>query len=247
MENPVFQVPILIAGGIIALIFIIIGQLRINNEKSAIILIDDIKSDLVTLNAQEKESAIARGSKPCPSEIAKQICDDFVSIFGSNIIILVKNMLIAMVNKESVDPLIAFFGKSGDILDSNKYGLKEELEKDELYKSTRTDLIQKQSSLNIGRKRKRIVKENVKRLRLFSYGINSSVLLRSVLDSSLSTKAIMPTEIKVVMESIETVGEQNFTNVLDELDTEWSKISKKTKSEIESMITALSSLESLFE
>ena len=151
-----------------------------DNEERVVNLIEEIKQSLVTLNAYERDAATLRAKMPCSRDTAIQIHDDFVEIFGDNVVNPIRSVLQEIVHKNSVDPLIAFFKKSGDILDSNKYGLKMALEEDDLYKSSRTDLSQSRVRLKMSNKKKRTTQKNIDRVRSLSYGLNSSVILRSV-------------------------------------------------------------------
>ena len=122
-------------GTIIWLIVTRSKEVKIKNTE----ILADIKSDLVALNAVESDIANTKLKTPCSSEKATQICNDFISVFGRNVVKLNKEILQNLISKGSVDPLIDFFTKLASILDSNQYGLKVDLGDSALYKSSRAN------------------------------------------------------------------------------------------------------------
>ncbi len=184
--------------------------------------LDDIKTDLITLGACEREVASGKVKTPCSKETAMRIYNDFTAIFvATNIIGFVMSLVEEIRQKHSADPLIKFFKKFGDILDSNDYGLKVELEKSDLYKSSRMDLAQKRVKIKLGKKKNSTTQNNIDRVRLLSYGLNSSILLRGVLDATPVGEGIVPAQIKVALESIESEAEKTLNTMLNDLENEW--------------------------
>jgi len=215
------------------------GETSHSDEEKVASLLEGVKSHLVTLIAYERDAATIKAKVPCSKETVEQIYDDFTSIFGVSVVSVIVSVLQEIVCTGSVDLLIAFFKKFGDILDSNGYGLKAELEKIDLYKSSRTDLAQKMVKLKMGKGRKLITQGNIDRVRSLSYGLSSSVLLRSVLDSVPEAKDIVPPVIRVTLESVEVVAEQTLNTMLNDLENEW-KISKENMDGVESALGVLS-------
>jgi len=98
----------------------------------------------------------------------------------------------------------------------------------------------------MGQKKKHITQKNIDRVRSLSYGLSSSLLLRSVLDSVPEAKGIVPSVIRITLEGIEADAEQTLNTMLNDLENEW-KISKENKDGIESALAALSALEGINE
>lgn len=203
--------------------------------------LEEVKSDLIALNEHERNAASVKAKTSCSNDTAIQIHDDFTEIFGVGITSPVTTTLQEIVHKNSVDPLITFFKKFGDILDSNGYGLKAELENNDSYKSSRMSVAQKRLKLRVGKKRNRILQKNIDRVRSLSYGLNSSILFRSVLGSLPESKGKLLAQFRVTLEGIESVAEQTLNTMLNDLDSEW-EITKENKEAIECMLGVLSVL-----
>jgi len=212
-----------------------------NSKQNVISMLEEIKSGLITLNMHERNAASLKAGMSCSEDTAIQIHDDFAEIFGANIVSPIMTTLREIVRKNSVDPLITFFKKFGDILDSNGYGLKAELENNDSYKSSRVDLAQKRLKLKMDKKKNRIMQKNIDRVRSLSYGLSSAVLLRSVLNSLPEAKKIVPAILRLTLEGIESVAEQTLNTMLNDLDNEW-KISTEAKKAIEAILGILLAL-----
>ena len=212
-----------------------------NSKQNVISMLEEIKSGLITLNMHERNATSLKAGMPCSKDTAIQIHDDFAEIFGANIVSPIMITLQEIVRKNSVDPLITFFKKFGDILDSNGYGLKTELENNDSYKSSRVDLAQKRLKLKMDKEKNRIVQKNIDRVRSLSYGLSSVVLLRSVLNSLPEAKKIIPATMRLTLEGIESVAEQTLNTMLNDLDNEW-KISIEAKKAIEAILGILPAL-----
>ncbi len=206
--------------------------------------LESIKSDLITLNAYEKETATEMARESCPQDKAIMIHDDFVSNYGGNIVSVISSVIRDVVRKRSVDSLIEFFKKIGDILDSDDCGLEKSLEKNVGYKSTRVELAQKRMKLKTGKKRRRIIQRNIDRVLALSYGLSSSVVLRGVLTIILKESIYSP--MRAMLESIETAMEKSLNAMLDDLENEWTVSSAEIKG-LESLLPTLSLLEGLLE
>ena len=180
--------------------------------------LEDIKSDLVTMNACERGIAIRKGKQPCSEETAGQIYDDFIALFSPDTI---NSIIQRVISNRDIEPLIEFFKQFGEILDSNGYGLKVDLENDEVYKSSRISLAQKKLKLKMRKKKRNITQENIHRVSLLTYGLNSSILLRHILNSVPETKRSVPTNLRITLESIETTTEKVLPRLLNDLDKEW--------------------------
>lgn len=180
--------------------------------------LEDIKSDLVTMNACERGIAIKKREQPCSEETAGQIYDDLIALFSPDTI---NSIIQRSISNRDIEPLIEFFKQVGAVLDSNGYGLKVDLENDEVYKSSRIDLAQKKLKLKMRKKKRNITQANIHRVSTLTYGLNSSILLRHTLNSVPEAKGIVLTTIRVTLESIETTTEEALTRLLNDLDKEW--------------------------
>jgi len=184
-------------------------------------LLDDIKTDLVNMNTYQREMAIKKTQQVCPKEVAMQIYDDFIALFGKDILEFAISLIQRTLSERSADALIEFFKKFGDILDSNQYGLKVELEENELYKAARMDLAQKRIKLKVRKRKGATIQKNIDRVCSLTYGLNSSILLRGILSTEPSLNKLVPAEIRVAIEGIETETEKTLTTMLNDLKGEW--------------------------
>lgn len=204
-----------------------------NNKAENISLLADIKADLVNMNMWQRQEAIKKVEQPCSKEIATRICDDFIAVFKVKITTdepfniermereAVKLPLIQKSLHRDIDALIEFFKTFGDILDNNNYGLKINLENNELYKASRIDLAQKRIRLKMRKRKKNIAQSNIDRIVSLSYGLNSSLLLKGILKSSPEVNRKMPPVIRITLEGTETTGEKILNAMLNDLEDEW--------------------------
>lgn len=188
-------------------------------------LLEDIKSDLLKLSVCERDTATEKAKQICSNEIAKRIYDDCTAIWGKDFGIIIRIVKSIFVNHD-LDPLINFFKEIGDILDSNDYGLKAELQKNEAYKSYRMDVAQKRLRIKMGKKKSAIIQKNIDRVYSLTYGLNSSILLRAVFNSMAKVKMPQAKKkvlavIRVTLEKIETETEKVLNAMLNDLESEW--------------------------
>ena len=195
--------------------------LPISKPNNTANFLEDIKSDLVNMHMIERGLATKKASEPCPPKTAMQIYDDFIALFGENIVTFVTSLIGEILANRDVDPLIEFFKKFSEILDNNKYGLKTELESNESYKALQLDLTIKKLKLKMRRKKKAITQKNIDRACLLTYGLNSSILLRGVLGSVPEAHGIIPAVIRTTLEGIETATDKSLTDMLNNLENEW--------------------------
>ncbi|OGO20712.1 MAG: hypothetical protein A2Z15_06340 [Chloroflexi bacterium RBG_16_50_11] len=163
----------------------------------------------------------------CPEKKALKIHDDFVALFGSDLQASAMSLIQKIVKDRDIDLLINFFKRFGDILDSNDYGIKVELENNDKYKSYSFDLAKKRLAIRKNKKESAIFQKNIDRVNNLVYGMNSTILLKGVLNSSSKTKEILPAQVKVFLEGIETLVEQNLNMMLNDLENEWKVTLKK--------------------
>jgi len=217
-----------VAGLVLATI--IIWQGRKNNGTSKedkqdinnnLPLLEDIKSDLLNMNKIQREVANQKLKQICPEEKGNKISDDFTALFGPDLKASAVLRIKKIVENCDIDILIDFFKKFGDLLDSNDYGLKIELENNEAYKSYRIDMAKKRLGLKLNKDRNAIIQKNIDRVYSLIYGLNSTILLKSILNSSPKVKEILPAQIKITLEGIEALAEQNLNIMLVDLENEW--------------------------
>lgn len=220
--TPVSGIIIFLVGTVIAVILFRraskLPELKNVGSKSDSPL-EDIKNDLITMNNIQREAAQIKAKEHCPDEIATQIYKDFLEVFG-DIWSFTLNITNEIAQKHQIDPLVAFFKKVGDILDSNQYGLKNELQNNKAYKAANEDLMRKRVALNLGKKTKAIVQRNIDHAKEVSYGLNSSIILRGVL-AEPKYRELMPAQIKTTLEGIEAAIEKSLNAMLNDLEKEW--------------------------
>ena len=215
--NPWYIIGLAVGSGLI-----IYGLTKENSSVShpKINPMEAIKADLISMNVIEKEIATKKALTPCSKEIAMQIYDDFISCFGTDIITYILDLAKEIIANRDIDALIKFFDRVSGIMDSNKYGLKAEIENSAIYKTSRLDLAQQRLKLKKDKKHS-ITQKNIDRTRTLSYGLNSSILLRGTVDALPNAQKIMPAIIKTTLESIESEAEKTLNTMVNDLDSEW--------------------------
>lgn len=206
-------------GGVVLIIIGIRKKGDVRNIDNKALLVD-IKSDLITMNALEREVATDEAQKTYPKEVTTQVAKSFGAMFGDPIRFAI-SITKKVISNRDVDPLIEIFKKFGDILDSINYGLKRVLADNEQYELTRTDLAQKRLQLKKSKKKNAIIQKNIDRVIVLIYGLNSSIIIRAILRSLPETKNTMLTPILVTLEGIEVETEKVLNKMLDDLGSEW--------------------------
>jgi hypothetical protein len=210
-----------ICGIAVGIGLIIWGLLKDESDTAKDNPLERIKADLVNMNICQKELAIKKAQQVCPKEVAMQIYNDFIALFGNDMATFIMSLMQKTLRDRTVDALIEFYKTFADILDSNQYGLKVELEENELYKASRMDLAQKRLKLKVGKKRDAIIQKNINRVCSLTYGLNSSILLRGILRTAPKLTKLIPATIKTNLENIETATEKTLTSMLNDLENEW--------------------------
>lgn len=191
--------------------------------------LQDIKKDLLMISTYERDVATEKANQKCPKKTAEQIYEDWCSIRGRDFHKFIVSIIQSVVVNHDLDPLINFFKEIGDILDSNGYGLKVELQKNEAYKSYRMDVAQKRLNLKAGKKKSTIIQKNIDRVYSLTYGLNSSIVLRAIfnsmpkamLEAMPEAKRKALAVIRVTFESIETETDKVLNAMLNDLEKEW--------------------------
>lgn len=132
-----------------------------------------------------------------------------------------------MLIEGSLDSLVEYYKTVADIFDSNRYGLKIELEGNELYKSCQMGLAQKRLKLKAGKKKGQNIQKNIDRVCWVCYGLNSFVLMRGVVDSNPGLRELIPAKVRLQMEGIERSSEAGLNLMLNDLEKEWKVGGKK--------------------
>lgn len=186
--------------------------------------LEDIKYDLITMNTREREIAISKARQRCPKKIAMQIHNDCLDVWGTDFGQFIIPIIQSVIIKHDPDPLINFFKGFGDILDSNDYGIKKELERikeNDVYKKSYMDLKQKRLKLKFSKSKKKIIQTNINRIRDLSFGLSSSIILRGILNSIPKKQIRIPVQVRVGLENTETLTEKTLNDMLDNIDSRW--------------------------
>lgn len=182
--------------------------------------LEDIKSNLITMNTIQREVATKKGALPYSKKIAEQVGDDFMALFGSDVLTFATSLIQTILTNRNVDPLVDLYKKFGEIIDSNTGGLKVDLENNESYKTARMDLAQKRLKLRVSKRKNRIIQSNIDRTSTLIYGSNSYIVLRGIFRLAKGKK-IVPTELIVTMEGMEFAIEKTLNTMLNDLENEW--------------------------
>jgi len=189
----------------------------IHNEEQ----LDSVKTSLVTIGQYEREAAIKQSKSTHSKNVKTHILDDFVAFYPTSKVGLV---LREALENNNIDPLINFYSKFGDVLDANGCGLKDQLQSIPQYNNAIANLTSKSVTLRLSRKKVDLIHANVSRLLKGGYGLNSGIVLRSMMKTirprSTNEEAALHTVI-VGLEEIENIGREFVTYGLDHLDKKW--------------------------
>jgi len=202
-----------------------------------------IKSDLTNMNIIERQKATEKAQHLCLADIAGHIIDDLSALFGMGVTtnsplniadIKKKASEIPLIQRAIVNndrgALVEYFKKWGGAFDSNKFGLKMILSLDDNYELARANLAQDRVKLKVrvSEEKNKIIQDNIDRVKDLSYGLNSFILLRSVLKSAPEQKQEkVPPETRIILESAEAISEKFLRIALDDLEKDWSKLGKR--------------------
>lgn len=220
-----WNIPILTLTGVGILFGVVLWVYGVKTQrKENIQVLDDIKSDLINVNACERKVANKKTQKQYAAESTKKLRSDFSQYIMGNLPSLLKGFTDTSNKERILDSLIRFFVSISDIMDSNGYGLKNDLSNCTTYTNAREDISRKQHRLN--KKRKVLVQTNIRKVELLTYGLNSAILFRHIYRSVPKIQEVMPLQFSMMMESIERVAEKLLTEMLNNLDVDWVKIIK---------------------
>jgi len=209
----------------LAIIFALIMAIRDVKKqtlKQEVNLLGDIKSDLITLNKYEKEVATKKSKKRMSSAELNKIKCDFQNYITNTVIPLFTNISTLPSKEQMLDSIIKFFIGVGDILDSNGYGLKENLVNITEYNSAKEDIANKQ--LRLRKKNRILIQKHIRKAMLLNYGLNSVIIFRNIYRSSPEFRVNIPLNYNTMVESAERVGDKFLTGMLENLDADWEKI-----------------------
>ncbi len=187
-------------------------------------VLDDIKSDLINVNACEREVANKKTQKQYSAESTKKVRSDFTQYITGSAQTLLKSFTDTSDKERVLDSLIKFLVDISDILDSNDYGLKSDLSGCMAYINAREDIALKQHRL--GKKKKVLTQKNIRRVKLLTYGLNSTILFRHIYRSVPKVQEVVPIKFSMMLEGVERVGEKLLAEMLNNLDADLGKIIK---------------------
>jgi len=185
-------------------------------------LLDEIKSVLIEIDTCEKDAAVRKGKQTHSRDIAKRVIEDAADVLG-DLMPFLTSMLENVLGKGNIDYPINFFAKIAGIMDTEDYGLKAELSSNQDYVKLGSDLTKKRVSLRVRRKKRTLIEKNIDRICTLTYGINSSIIFREVV-KSMPEARIVPREIMVALESMESAMRKLLPKMLNDLDNEWKVV-----------------------
>src|SRR3972149_1288695 len=193
---------ILLSLAIVFALIMAIRDVKKQTIKQEVNLLGDIKSDLITLNKYEKEVATKKGKKRISSAKIKYNFENYIT---NTAIPLFTNISTLPSKEQLLDSIIKFFVGVGDILDSNGYGLKEDLAIITEYNSAKEDIAIKQ--LRLRKKNRVLIQEHIRKAMLLNYGLNSVIVFRNIYRSSPEFRENIPLNYNTMIESAERVGD----------------------------------------
>lgn len=183
--------------------------------------LEDIKSDLITMNSCERDVATKKAEQAFPPEVALKVQNRFSVLFGSDMVTFAMSLAQDIIGNRDIEPLIKMFKTFGDILDSTDYGLKQILKDNILYETCRVDLAKKRLKLTKNKTKNLIIQKNINRAVDLIYGLNSSIIIRSVLRSLPDEYLTIMTPIIIALQGIESQTEKTLNMMLNNLESEW--------------------------
>ena len=102
------------------------------------------------------------------------------------------------------------------------------------------EVAQKRLLVQGDKKKKAIIQKNINRVMALTYGFNSSIVLRGILDSLPDNKKRIPALVRIGLEGIEALGEQTLSQLLDDLESEWKP--KLGQAELFNIITNMNKI-----
>jgi len=190
------------------------------NEK----LLDDIKGSLVNMNVIERDTATEMSSKmDITKETAIEVFKDFGKVWDDCL-----SKLNSIPLNKQYDTLAIYINAVGKILDVNNVGLKFALIGNEAYKASRLDLEQKRLRLKPV-KRYKLTQTNIIRIGKLSYGVNSCIILRCMLEKFEGYAKGAPIEMRIRLEGIENYSAAILKAMLDKLEGDWSDWSEEKR------------------
>lgn len=189
----------------------------IHNEEK----LDSIKNTLIDIGKHEREVANKQSGIAYSDNVKAHVKQDFIAFYpASQIGFIIQEAF----EKNNANPLINFYGKFGDILDANGCGLKLQLQSIPQYNDAQANLTSKSVTLRLRRKKLELVQSNITRVLKGGYGLNSGIVLRSMLKTihprNKSEDAALHSVI-VGLEEIENIGREFLTYGLNHLDKKW--------------------------
>ncbi len=180
-------------------------------------IIDDIKQDLIKIKNIQRDTAIKQSKQVFHRGTTEQIFIDIYKLFcGERDTKKLKEgiMDIPMGNNDAVMLLEGI----GNMVDNHNCGLKVALESNEVYKSLESELEQKRLMLKKPERKRRIIQDNIHKVRVLSYGINSTIILRNRLEGIPDIKNNIPVETLNHLQGAEIKAERIVNSILDNIE-----------------------------
>lgn len=183
--------------------------------------LDSIKDSLIAIGNYQREAAINQSGLMPSNTVKARITQDALTLYP---ISQVESLIQTGIKTNNADPLISFYKKFGDILDANNCGLKVQLQNTPAYNKALDDLTSKSVTLRFRTKKRELIQNNVNRVLDGGYGLNSGIILRSMLKTSHprnKTEGDAMHILIVGLENLENIGRAFLTYGLGHLDTKW--------------------------
>lgn len=204
-----------------------------------------IKNTLIDIDKYEKEAAIKQSAITPSNNVKVRITQDLITRYP---VPQIESIIQEGVKRDNPDPLINFYEKFGETLDANNCGLKLQLQNIPQYNEALANLTSESVTLRLSPKKIRLIQSNIERLLEGVYGLNSGIILRSMLKTSQprnKSEGDVIHSAVLGLEQLENIGRQFLTYGLHHLDKKWKpKFSSKQliAPEIQTMLSGVSKL-----
>jgi len=215
-------VGLMVAGAVVLIYGWRYGDRLIKEEAEN--LLDDIKASLVNMNVIERDTATEMSYK---MDITKETAIKVFRDCGKVMDDCLSEINNIPPNKQ-YDTLAIYSEAVGKILDMNNVGLKSALIDNEVYKAYKLELEQKRLRLKPV-KRYKLTQTNIIRIEKLSYGVNSFIILRGMLEKFEGYIKGTPIEERIRSHGIENYSAAILKAMLEKLEGDWSDWSEEKR------------------
>ena len=196
--NPPFWVFLILLS--IAIVSALLWAVRdIKKQSKEADYLNDIKSDLITLDKYERETATKKAQNKIPINKKDKIKNDIKDFIATKGLSLFTDIESLPAKEQILDRIIQFFTGIGDIFDANEHGLKSDLLSNAEYTNAKEDIANKQLIL---RKKKRImIQTHIRKAMLLTYGLNSVIMFRRIYRSSPDFQKTIPIQYNMMVDT----------------------------------------------